>query len=144
MEKVEELTYLGSVITGDRKFIRDIERRRAGATRAFGMLRQRMWGRREISLKIKMKVFNTITIPVLLYGATAWALKKTGERRLDTFEMGMLSSILGFRWDDFMRNADTRERLCQTPVSIKLRKARLKWFGHMEIMVEERQVKRIM
>ena len=82
--------------------------------------------------------------PVLLYGATAWALTKTEERRLDAFEMGMLRSILGVRWDDFMRNDDIRERLCQTPVSLKLRKARLKWFGHMERMGEERQVKRIM
>ena len=144
MKRVEEFTYLGSIITSDGKSIQDIERRRAGATRAFGTLRKRMWGRREISLKVKMKVFNALVIPVLLYGATAWALTKTEERRLDAFEMGMLRSILGIRWDDFIRNDDIRGRLCQTPVSLKLRKARLKWFGHMERMGEERQVKRIM
>ena len=144
MKRVEEFTYLGSIITSDGKSIQDIERRRAGATRAFGTLRKRMWGRREISLKVKMKVFNALVIPVLLYGATAWALTKTEERRLDAFEMGMLRSILGVRWDDFIRNDDIRGRLCQPPVSLKLRKARLKWFGHMERMGEERQVKRIM
>ena len=103
-----------------------------------------MWGRREISLKIKMKVFNAIVIPVLLYGATAWALTRTEERRLDAFEMGMLRSILGVRWDDFVRNVDIREMLCQVPVSLKLRRARMKWFGHVERMGEDRQVKRIM
>ena len=144
MKRVEEFTYLGSIITSDGKCIQDIERRRAGATRAFGTLRKRMWGRSEISLKVKMKVFNALVIPVLLYGATAWALTKTEERRLDAFEMGMLRSILGVRWDDFIRNDDIRDRLCQTPVSLKLRKARLKWFGHMERMGEERQLKRIM
>ena len=54
-----------------------------------------MRGGREISLKFKMKFFNVIVIPVLLYGATVWALTRTEGRRLDAFEMGMLRSILG-------------------------------------------------
>ena len=45
MKKVEEFTYLGSVITSDEKFTQDIERRRAGALRAFGTLTRRLWGR---------------------------------------------------------------------------------------------------
>ena len=56
----------------------------------------------------------------------------------------MLRSIAGVRWDDFVRNEDIRERLSQPPVSLKLRSARMKWFGHFERMGEERQVKRIM
>ena len=83
------------------------------------------------------KQINKAPKPVLLYGATTWALTKTEERRLDAFEMGMLRSILGVRWDDFIRNDDIRGRLCQPPVSLKLRKARLKWFGHMERMGED-------
>lgn len=144
MKQVEEFIYLGSTITSDGKFVRDMERRKAGATRAFGVLRRRVWGRREISLKVKMKIFNAVVLPVLLYGATAWALTQTEEKKLDAFEMRMLRSILGVRWDDFERNVDIRERLCQPPVAIKLRKARLQWFGHVERMGEDRQVKRIM
>ena len=62
MKQLEEFTYLRSVIiitllrycyncilviTGDGKFVQDIERGRREATRAFGMLRRRLWGRRE-------------------------------------------------------------------------------------------------
>ena len=144
MKQVEEFVYLGSVFTSDGKFVQDIERRRAGATRAFGTLRRRLWGRRDVSLKVKMKVFNTVVLPVLLYGATTWALTKTEEKRLDAFEMRMLRCIMGVRWDDFVRNEDIRARLCQPPVSMKLRRARLKWFGHVERMGEERQVKGVM
>ena len=82
-------------------------------------------------------------LPVLLYGATAWALTRTEEQRLDAFEMGRLRSIVEVRWDDFVRNVDIREMLSQPPVSLKLRRARLKWFGHLERMSDERQVKRI-
>ena len=42
------------------------------------------------------------------------------------------------RWDDYVRNDDIGEGLCQPSVSMKLRKARLKWFGHVERMGEER------
>ena len=125
MKTVEEFTHLGSVIVSNGNFTQDIGRRRAGATRAFGMLRRWLWGRKEISQKVKMKIFNTVVLPVLPYGATAWALTRTEERRLDTFEMGMLRSIAGVRWDAFIRNKEIRERLCQTPVSMKLRRARL-------------------
>ena len=134
MKTVEEFTYLGSVIASNGKFTKNIERRRAGATRAFGMLRRRSWGRREVSLKVKMKMFNAIVLPVLLYGATALARTSTEERRLDTFEMGMLRSIAGERWDDFIQNEVIRERVCQPPVFFKLKRRRLKWFGHVERM----------
>ena len=66
------------------------------------------------------------------------------KKRLDAFEMGRLRSIVGVRWDDFVRNTDIREKLDQPPGSLKLIKARMKWFGHVERINEQRQVKRIM
>ena len=143
MKTVEELTYLGSVMASNGKFAQYIERRRAAATRAFDILRRRLWGRREVSLKVKTKIFNAVVLPVLLYGATVWTLTRTEERRLDAFEMGMLRSIAGVKWDDFVRIDDIRARLEQLPVSLKLRSAKMKWLGHGERMGEERQVKRI-
>ena len=74
------------------KLTQDIERRRARATKEFGMLRRRLWGKREISLKVKMRIFNAVVLSVLLYGTTAWALTRTQERRLDVFKMVMLRS----------------------------------------------------
>ena len=103
-----------------------------------------MWGRKEISLRVKIKVFNAIVIPMLFYGAIASTLTMTEERILDVFETDLLKSILGVRWDDLDRNADISDMLRMTLVSLKLRGGRMKWFGHLERMGEERQVKRIM
>ena len=36
MKQVEEFTYVGTVITSNRKLVQGIERRRAGATRVLG------------------------------------------------------------------------------------------------------------
>ena len=73
-----------------------------------------------------MKDFNAIVLPVLLYGATAWALTKTVGTRIDTFKMGMLRSILGVRWVSFIRISEIKEMLGHPPVSLKLREARMK------------------
>ena len=64
-----------------------------------------------MSVTVKMKIFNAFVLPVLLYGATALALTRTEERRLDSFKMGMLRSIAGVRWYYFVRNKEIRERL---------------------------------
>ena len=84
------------------------------------MLRRILWGRSENSLKVKMKILNTVVLPVMMYGGTSLALTRTEERRLDAFEMGMLRSLVGVRWDDFVRNVDIRESLCHPPVSLML------------------------
>ena len=138
MKTVEEFTHLGSVMASNGKFTKDIERRRAAVTRAFVMLRCRLWGRREVSLDVKMNIFNAVVLPVLLYGTTAWALTMIEERRLDAFEIGILRSNAGVRWNDFVLNDDIRARLEQHPVFLKLRSAGMKWLGHAEQMGEER------
>ena len=68
-------------------------------------------------------------------------MTRTEERRLDAFQVGMPRSIAHVRLDDFIRNEGIRERLCQMPVSLKLRRASLKWFGRVERMGKEIQVK---
>ena len=48
------------------------------------------------------------------------------------------------KYISFGYNAVIRERLCQPLVSLKLRRARMKWLGHVERMGDERQVKKIL
>ena len=43
-----------------------------------------------------------------------------------------------------VRNFDIQERFRQPPVSLKLRRARMNSFGHVEKMGEDRQMKRVM
>ena len=126
MKTTEEFTYLRSVLPSNGEFTQDIERRRAAATRAFGMLRRSLWDMREVSFKVKIKIFNVVVLPMLLLGATASALTRTEVGRLDAFQMGMLRTIADDRWDEFFLNDDIRARLEQPPVSLKLRSSRMK------------------
>lgn len=47
--------------------------------------------RREANLKTKMRIFNVIILPFLVYIATTWPLTATEEEeRLDAFEIKLL------------------------------------------------------
>ena len=85
MKQVGDFTYVGSVFDSDGKVIQNIERRRTGSMQAFGTLRRRLWGRWEVSLKLKLKVFHAIVLPVLLHSAATWTLTRVEERRQVTF-----------------------------------------------------------
>ena len=67
MKTVELFAHLGSVMGSNGKFTHDIEKRTAAATRAFGMPRRRLWGRREVSLKNKKRIFIAVVLPVPLH-----------------------------------------------------------------------------
>ena len=55
VEKVNNFFFLGSVVPGTSG---DVKRRVALASSAFGRLRKSLWSRREVSLKLKIRISN--------------------------------------------------------------------------------------
>ncbi|KAI8519235.1 hypothetical protein Bbelb_024920 [Branchiostoma belcheri] len=88
-----------------------------------------IWSNGRISTDTKLRLYNSLVLSVLLYGAEAWTL--TEERHMDTFDQKCLRRILGYRWYDFVSNSTVRQRTGQPPVSYKIRQARLRLFGHV-------------
>ena len=77
MKNMEEFIYLGSIIANNGKFTHDIEIIKAEATRKFGMLRRRLWGKRDLSLKVNLRILNAVVTTALMYDTTSRRLKKT-------------------------------------------------------------------
>ena len=86
----------GKCVPSDGKLTLDIERRKSGGTRLFGTLKRKLFGKRDVSLRVKMKVFKCVVIPVLLCGTTAWVLSRAA------YKMRMLRNNVGAGWDDFV------------------------------------------
>ena len=104
----------------------------------FGRL-SKMWKTNSISIRTKMKLYGTLVLPVLLYGAECWCLRREDERRLLVAEMSWLRRILGRGRRDRIRNEVTREELGQKETVVdKIRKRRLTWFGHVTRMEDKR------
>jgi hypothetical protein len=49
---------------------------------------------------IKIKIYKTITLPVILYGCETWCLTLREERRVRVFEKRVLMRIFGPRRDE--------------------------------------------
>ena len=53
-----------------------------------------------LSKKIKIKIYKTIILPVVLYGCETWSLTLRDERRLRVFENRVLRRVFGPKRDE--------------------------------------------
>jgi hypothetical protein len=55
---------------------------------------------RLLSKKVKVRIYKTIILPVVLYGCEIWSLKLRDEHRLRVFENRVLRRIFGPKMDE--------------------------------------------
>ena len=53
-----------------------------------------------LSKKLKIKMYRTIILPVVLYGCETWSLTLRDERRLRVFENRVLRTVFGSKRDE--------------------------------------------
>ena len=91
--------------------------------------------KRALSRTTKVRLYKTLIIPVLLYGAEAWTLSSTDERALGVFERKVLRRIYGpicdtgvwrIRW-----NHELYELYGDIDIIRKVKIQRLRWLGHV-------------
>ena len=93
--------------------------------------------------KLKIKVYMTVIRPVLLYGADCWTLRKKEEQILEKTEMKMLRRIKGVTLRDTVKSVDIRKELGVTSIQEKVREMRLRWYGHMQRLEENNEVRTV-
>ncbi|KAI8479500.1 hypothetical protein Bbelb_374020 [Branchiostoma belcheri] len=108
-EVVNKFNYLGSTITSDCKSTADIRIRVGRAATAMANL-SKIWSDRRLSVHTKLRLYNSLVLSILLYGAEAWTLTSTQDRQLDAFDAKCLRRILGIRWYDCATNIALRRR----------------------------------
>ena len=74
MEWVIDFQYLGSVVEAKGGVGKEVCERIAKATRAFGMLREPVFGDRNLSVTMKRLVYTLVVLGVLLYGSESWTI----------------------------------------------------------------------
>ena len=93
--------------------------------------------------KLKMKLYMTVVRPVLLYGAECWTVRKKEEQILEKTEVRMLRRIKGVTLRDKVKSVDIRKELGVTSIQEKVREMRLHWYGHMQRMEENNEVRAV-
>ena len=109
VEQVSEFVYLGGLVTEDGTCKADIKRRIGLTHVAFNKL-QKIWNNKNLSQDIKHRVYNTLVVPVLLYGSECWTMRKQEERSLLVAEMCWIRRILGISRHQKPINEEIRKR----------------------------------
>jgi hypothetical protein len=92
---------------------------------------------RLLSRNIKVKIYKTIILPVVLYGRETWSLTLREEHRLRVFENRVLRIIFGPKRDEVKgewRNLHNEELhiLYSSPNIIwQIKSRRMRWAGHV-------------
>jgi hypothetical protein len=104
---------------------------------------------RLLSRNIKVKIYKTIILPVVLYGCETWYLTLREEHRLRVFENRVLRRIFRPERDEVTRewrklHSEELNSLYCSPNITQIKSRRMRWAGHVARMGEERKVNRVL
>ncbi|KAJ4448881.1 hypothetical protein ANN_00272 [Periplaneta americana] len=99
-----------------------------------------------LSKNLKVKIYKTVILPVVLYGCETWTLTLREEQRLRVFENKVLRKIFGAKRDEVtgewrkLHNAE----LHAPDIIRNIKSRRLRWAGHVARMGESRNAYRVL
>ena len=95
IKQVKKGKYLGSIIIeSSGKLDRHINNIVAAANNLDNVLYRTFLNKKEVS-RTKLKVYNEVLVPVLLYGAKTWCLTARHRKMLRAYEMWFLRRVMG-------------------------------------------------
>ena len=70
--------------------------------------------------KTRIKLHNTLALPVLLYGSETWTIKAIDARRITAAGIKYMRRTAGYTWADYKTNAQIAKELKVTPILEKI------------------------
>jgi hypothetical protein len=128
--------YLGSYFSADCSLDKEISWRLTAAGAAVQRA-AKLWCSREISTHTKMRIYGSLVLSVLLYGAESWPITPSQLQRLEVFHRRCLRSILGVRRRDGISIEELLRRTQLCNIGTTIRRLRLRWLGHVMRMPGE-------
>jgi hypothetical protein len=102
-----------------------------------------------LSRGLKIKLYRSIILPVVLYGCEPWLLTLREELRLNVFENMVLRCVFGCKRDQVtgewrkLHNEELSD-LYSLPNIVRVVKLRMRWAGNVACMVEKRGMHRVL
>jgi len=103
-----------------------------------------------LSKNLKIKIYRTIILPVVLYGGKTWSLTLREERKLRMFENRVLRRIFGPKRDEVtgewskLHNEELNNLYSSPNIVRVIKSRRMKWAGHVARIGEGRVVYRVL
>jgi len=96
---------------------------------------------KNISLAVKIRLYESLVILTLLYGAESWPLSVTQMKKIEAAHHKFQRRLLGITWRDKVRNEDIRKKTGWRKLEDIIKDRRLRWLGHILRMDNSRMTR---
>nr|KAJ4444099.1 hypothetical protein ANN_05888 [Periplaneta americana] len=103
-----------------------------------------------LSKNLKVRIYKTVILPVVLYGCETWTLTLREEQRLRVFENKVLRKTFGAKRDEVtgewrkLHNSELHALYSSPDIIRNIKFRRLRWAGHVARMGESRNAYRVL
>jgi len=128
-ERMDEFKYLGTTLTNQNLIQEEIKSRLKSGNGCYHSV-QNLLSSSLLPKNLKIKIYRTIILPVVLYECETWSLALNEEHRLRVFENRVLRRIFGPKRDEVTgewRNLHNEEQnnLYSSPNIVRVIKSRI-------------------
>ncbi|KAJ4436577.1 hypothetical protein ANN_16610 [Periplaneta americana] len=148
-EEVEKFKYLGATVTNINDTREEIKRRINMGNACYYSVEKFLLSSL-LSKNLKVRIYKTVILPVVLYGCETWTLTLREEHRLKVFENKVLRKIFGAKRDEVtgewrkLHNTELHALYSSRDIIRNLNSRRLRWAGHVARMGESRNAYRVL
>ncbi|KAJ4445665.1 hypothetical protein ANN_12349 [Periplaneta americana] len=148
-EEVEKFKYLGATVTNINDTREEIKRRINMGNACYYSV-EKLLSSSLLSTNLKVRIYKTVILPVLLYGCETWTLTLREEHRFRVFENKVLRKIFGAKRDEVtgewrkLHNTELHALYSSPNIIRNLKSRRLRWAGHVARMGESTNAYRVL
>jgi hypothetical protein len=102
------------------------------------------------SKNVKIRIYKTIILPVVLYGCETWSLTLREKHRLKVFGNRVLRRIFGPKRNEVtgewreLHNKELHDLYCSPSIIRMIKSRRMRWARHVARMGEKRNAYRLL
>jgi hypothetical protein len=94
LEQVDSCTYLGTVTSQDDRIDQEVVNTVQTANSAYFQMNNIIFGKRELEMKTKTRIYQSVIAPIFLYGSESWPTQEKHVSRITATEMRCYRKIV--------------------------------------------------